>query len=303
MIELSVVIVSYNTKRLLEECLSSLYTSLESSNLISQSEVIVVDNASIDKSAEIIKKQFPKVIMVKNSKNVGFGSANNQGIKIAKGEFILLLNSDTKLFKNTVNNSLLEIKKRTDVGVLGGKLLNPDNTIQQSCGYVPDLLRVFSWMFFIDSVPLIDYFIKPYHLKNPNSYNKQREIDWVTGAFFLIRKKALNESDLFDPKVFMYIEEVEFCYRLKKRGWKILYTPETSLIHYKGGSGQGVISGIIEELKGIEYFYKKHYSPISAILVKVFLKGGALLRVLVFAIIKGSEEKRKLYLQYLQVAG
>lgn len=303
MIDLSVVIVSYNTKELLRECLSSLYNSLESVKITLQSEVIVVDNASRDGSIKAVKEQFPNVIIIQNLKNFGFGSANNQGINKSKGRFILLLNSDTKLYENTIENALLEIKTRDDVGVLGCKLLNPDNTIQQSCGYTPNMLRVFTWMFFIDRLPIVDLIISPYHLRNPSFYNNQREVDWVTGAFFLIRKQAINRClELFDPKVFMYVEEVEFCYRLKKRGWKVLYTPKVSLIHKKGASGQGDIAGIVEEFKGVEYFYKKHYSPISAILVKALLKGGALLRVLVFAIINRSEEKRKLYLQYLQVA-
>lgn len=303
MIELSVVIVSYNTKELLRECLSSLYISLDSSKLTSQSEVIVVDNASTDGSIKMVKEQFPKVILTQNPKNFGFGSANNQGIKISKGKFILLLNSDTKLFENTIENALLEIKTRKDVGVLGCKLCNPDNTVQQSCGYTPNLLRVFAWMFFIDRLPIVNLIFNPYHLGDSSFYNNQREVDWVTGAFFLIRKQALSPSvELFDTKVFMYVEEVEFCFRLKKRGWKVLYTPKASLIHKKGGSAGGDVSGIVEELKGIEYFYKKHYSTISTFLVKAFLKAGALLRVLVFAIIKKSEEKRKLYLQYLGLA-
>ncbi len=301
-IELSIIIVSFNTKKLLEECLSSVFNSLKSGNFTKNREVIVVDNASSDNSVSMILEKFHQVKIIKNSSNLGFGAGNNQGIKIAKGEYVLLLNSDTILFKNTIKDALTTIKKDKEIGVLGVKLLNENKTVQQSVGFFPTPLRILNWMFFIDGIPVLQDLLKPYHLTSSRFYNSENEVDWVTGAFFLLRKAA-TIKDLFDEKMFMYVEEVEFCYRIKKNGWKILYTPLASAIHKKGGSGKGDEAGLVEEFQGLAYFYKKHYLRVSQIFLKLSLLLGALLRVVVFAIIRPNREKKELYRKYFTMAG
>lgn len=300
--ELSVVIVSYNTRKLLEECFSSLFVSLKTANLLGKSEVIVVDNYSKDGSIQMVEKKFPQVTLIKNRQNLGFGNACNQGIGKAQGTYILLLNSDTIVFPETISNSLKVVKNRLDVAILGCRLLNEDYSLQYSAGYFPSLPRVFFWMFFIDDLPIVKSLIKAYHEEDPEFYNKEHEVDWVMGAFFLIRKEA-TDNNLFDPKVFMYVEEVEYCFRIKKEGWKILYTPSACLIHKKGGSAGNKEAGILEEFLGLRYFYRKHYSGFSFFLLKLILAFGALLRIIVFGIMGGSETKRKIYYQYLKLAG
>lgn len=295
MIELSIIIVSFNTKYLLKECLSSLSAEVST-------EIIVVDNNSNDGSSDMVNELFPKAVLIKNKENRGFGAANNQGIKKARGEYVLLLNSDTVLLENALKNALSKIKEMKNVGVLGIKLLNTDKSIQQSVGFFPTPIRILNWMFFIDDVPVLKDFIKPYHVALRSFYNKEHEVDWVTGAFFLSKKEILV-NNMFDEKMFMYVEEIDLCYRIKKRGWRILFSPVSSVIHKKGGSGSGQTAGLIEEFKGIKYFYKKHYSLLPQILVNVLLKAGALLRIFIFGIIRPNHEKKEIYRKYLAMAG
>ena len=298
---LSIVIVSYNTKSILLDCLESLYVSLEYTGLLNKSEIIIVDNASTDGTTSKIQSKYPKIVLIQNKENAGFGQANNQGIKKAKGIYTLLLNSDTKLFKDTIKKSLLEIES-THIDVLGPKLLNKDGTIQQSAGYFPTPIRVIFWMFFLDSLSIIKDFIKPYHVKESSFYENKHDVDWVTGAYFLAKREVF-ENTLFDPHVFMYVEEVELCYRIKKNAKQIIYSPKVSLIHFKGGSSdKGVDAGIIEELNGIKYYYKTHYGWFAYNTIRLILFSGALLRLLIFAIIKPSERKKEYYKAYLKLA-
>ena len=149
-------------------------------------------------------------------------------------------------------------------------------------------------MFFLDDLPVLNSIIRAYHQTNKNFYAKRQEVDWITGAFFLARKQALIEAGLFDPKMFMYVEEVELCYRLKQKGCKIIYLPQTVAIHLKGASGPGFDAGLAEEFKGILYFYQKHKGSLAFLAVKSLLLCGSLLRALIFAIM-GDSKKRNLY--------
>lgn len=296
---LSVIIVSYNTKDLLDKCLSSLFDSLKNAGLTGSSEVIVVDNNSKDQTIEFVKRKYKDVKIIQNSSNLGFGGANNQGIRQAKGDFVLLLNSDTVLYPDTIKSSLEEIGKM-NADILGPALLNPDGSIQQSVGYFPNLIRVFCWMLFLDNIGFIYNLIKPYHVKAGSFYTSVHWVDWVTGAYLFAKRKVF-EKNLFDPKVFMYAEEVELCYRIKKQGFKILYSPVSTLLHLKGGSGFGQIAGIKEELYGIEYFYRKHGNILTFVAVKLLLMLGALLRVIIFGIIVKSEKRKKIYQEYIKL--
>ncbi len=300
--ELSIIIVSYNTYKLLKECLYSVYDSIENCGFERSIEVIVVDNHSTDGTIEMIKSYFPKVKIIINDKNYGFGFANNQGIRISKSKYILFLNSDTVVFKNTIKDSIKIIKNDTSIKVLGVKLLNRDGSIQQSIGYFPTIQRVIYWMFFIDDIPLFQRFIKPYHLSNTTLYHKILSIDWVSGAFLLANRETIIKAGLFDSSVFMYVEEVDLCYRIKKLGGDIIYNPNITIKHEKGASSTKEIAGLVEEYKGLKYFYKKHYSGSKSYLLSRLLYLGALLRVIFFGIIRGSGKKREIYLECLKVA-
>ncbi len=293
--ELSIIIVNFNTSDLLRKCLNKVYKSLSFSKIEKTSEVIVVDNASSDGSVSMTEKNFPKVIIVKNKHNSGFAKANNQGIKQATGKYILLLNSDTEIEKDAVIKLLETIKADDDKGVVGGKLINIDGTIQPSAGYFPHPAKVFSWMFFLDDIPLLRKVLKPYHAEEKSFYEKERSVDWVTGACFLIKKEIIKKAGLFDENIFMYGEEMEWCYRIKNAGFKIVFAPTAKLIHHKGASTAVGTGGILEEFKTILYFYKKHKPAWQYPLVCLFLKCGSLLRLAVFGIIGRYPARLTLY--------
>lgn len=299
--ELSIIIVSYNTSDLLRKCLNKVYKSLSFGKIEKVSEVIVIDNASSDDTVSMVHKNFPKVEIIKNSQNLGFAKANNQGIKLSTGKYVLLLNSDTEVRNDALMNLLETIKNDNNIGIVGGKLLNPDGSIQASAGYFPNLDKVFYWMFFIDDIPFLKELIHPYHVEYESFYQKERKADWVSGACFLFNRDIIGKAGLLDENIFMYGEEMEWCYRIKKMGWQVRFAPEAVTMHLKGSSGASNAAGIAEEFKAILYFYKKHKPPWQMPLVKLFLISGALLRLAVFGIITKYRSRLPLYAKAIQV--
>lgn len=272
--DLSIIIVSYNTKKLLLDLLHSIKQHTKGIDY----EVIVVDNASGDGSESLA--------LIKNKTNVGFAKANNQGIKVAKGRYILLLNSDTLIHDNLLSELVLWMDKHQDLGAVTCALKNKDGSLQGTGGYFPTLLRVASWMT-IQDLPLVDRFIKPFHpakeksfAKGMGFYKKAQELDWVTGAFFFARSEVF-EKNLFDEDYFMYVEEVDLCFRIKRRGWKIMYLPQFSITHLGSASGTRELS-VISEYDGVKRFFKKFYPSWQLPIVRLFLKIGSLWRLLLF---------------------
>ncbi len=300
--ELSIIIVNYNTSELLHKCLNKVYKSLSFGKIEKESEVIVVDNASSDDSVPMAEKNFPEVIIIKNSKNLGFAKANNQALRQARGKYILLLNSDTEIDKDALTGLLDEIKKKQGVGVVGGKLLNPDGSVQASAGFLPSLSKVFFWMFFIDDIPLLCRLIKPYHIQDKKFYQKKADVDWVTGACFMIKREVIETVGYMDENIFMYGEELEWCYRIRKAGFSVIYTPKVCLLHHKGASTKDTEGGIIEEFKSILYLYRKHKPSWQYPAVYLFLKLGALLRIVAFGIIGRYPGRLSLYAKAFKLA-
>ena len=292
--DLSIIIVSYNTVGITKNCIDSIRKYTKKVNY----ELIVVDNASTDGSVEYLKKKSTKIDkLILNKKNVGFGGGNNQGLAKATGKYILLLNSDTVLDANILKEMLFWMEKNTSVGISTCKLLNSDKTIQGTGGYFPTLPRVFTWMT-IQDLPLVDLIVKPYHpqksksfFKNDNFYKKSKELDWVTGAFLLMRREVYEKVGDFDTDYFMYVEEVDFCYRAKKEGFKIRYLPKWSITHLGGASGKVGLS-VINEFKGVKLFYKKHFESWKTPILRAVLKIGAFWRIFYFGLVEGKESAK-----------
>ncbi|MCS7092367.1 MAG: glycosyltransferase family 2 protein, partial [Patescibacteria group bacterium] len=278
------IIVNFNTSKLTCECIDSIIKHTEGINY----EIIVVDNNSHDDSLKRFKRYKKKkeinFKLIANSKNYGFGYANNQGIEACdpSSGYVLFLNSDTKLFSNVVKKMFVILEKRKDIGVISCQLLNKDGSIQQNGGYFPTLIRVFSWMI-IQDLPYVDKIIKPFHPKTNNFYNVERDLDWVTGAFFMVRKSVIDQCGMFDTDYFMYAEDTDYCYRIRKAGWRILYTPSAAIIHYGGASGENW-SFVCREFEGIKTFYKKHYPKWQLPILKLLLKIGSLLRFIFYTV-------------------
>jgi GT2 family glycosyltransferase len=286
--DLSIIIVNYNTKELLNKCLQALNKDIKTIEKELHSEIIVVDNNSTDNSRELVRDKFPKVKLVENNSNLGYAKANNIGIKKAKGKLLLLLNSDTQITKDSISILVKSMIYDKSLGVVGGKLLNFDGSTQQSAGYTPHLSKIFFWMTFLDDIFFLQQFLKPYHITNQLFYNKLNYVDWVSGACFLVRKDIIRDVGQIDEKIFMYGEEVEWCYRIKRAGYKILYTPKAIIYHHKGASAEKNVenAGIVEEFNSLLYFFKMHKSYWQKIVLKILLIYGALLRIILFAIIR-----------------
>lgn len=221
--DLSIIIVNYKTPDLVLSCLQSLKATIPD-NL--NYEIIVVDNHSQDNSEQRVKGHFSAVVWINNGSNDGFGRANNMGISVAQGEYILLLNSDVIVLPDTIQKSLEYIKARKNIGALGCKLLNEDGSLQNSVYYyIGDFMGV------LQNNLLVDYFFKP----------KKLVIKAVMGAYMLIRKDVMLNAGQFDPDFFMYAEELDLCRRISSLGYAIFYYDDVKAIH-KHGASSGVSS-------------------------------------------------------------
>lgn len=301
MVKLSIIIVSFNTRELTSNSLVSLQKAVK--NLNYQTEIIVIDNASTDGSPELIAQKFTHVTLIKNSSNIGFSGANNQGLKIAKGEFILLLNSDTVVSKDAIKKVIGYLENNPESGVVGCKLLNKNGSLQQSAGFIPNLLNIFFWMTFIDDLPFLNRLLKPYHIRERGFYEKIQKVGWVSGAFFALRKKTYENAGSLDENIFMYGEEVEWCMRIGKSGWRVVYYPDAYITHLKGGSGNRSVSGLREEFTSLIYIFQKHKPSWQLPILITFLRLGALLRLFLFGIILWDKDRFKIYAQAFTLAG
>jgi GT2 family glycosyltransferase len=306
MVTLSIIIVSFNTKKLTLECLESIAMHTKKVDY----EVIVVDNNSTDASVSELKKlrSTMPLSIIENKENKGFGSANNRGIKNAKGKYILLLNSDTLLTSDVLSEMVSVMDQNPKVGVSSCALRNADGSMQGTGGFFPTLPKVFSWMFFLEDIPYLDQIIKPFHPAHGQSFffdgmsqfSTTREQDWVTGAFMLIRHEVLDQVGVFDEDYFMYTEEVDLCFRIKKAGWKVYYVADKSIVHLGSASSTKEFP-LIQEYKSMKIFYKKHMPEWQFPFLRLFLKSGAFLRMVLYRYLKGKEVSQ-IYAKAYQIA-
>ncbi len=289
--KLSIIIVSYNTKELLKQCLDS----VSKSSFKEPYEVIVVDNASSDGSEDLAT--------IKNHQNTGYPFSNNQGIKIAKGEYVLLLNSDTEVKIGAFEKLVSFMNSHPQVGIASAQLLNPDGSIQPSGGYLPRLSNIAAWMLLLDDIPVLKNFICAYHVNRPSFYSKTHEIGWVQGAAMIVRKKTLEEIGTLDENIFMYGEDVELCLRAKKKNWQVWTIAEAQVVHKSFQSSGGVSSNaLLGEYKGLMYLFQKHKAPWELPLSKLLLKAGAAIRMLLFGTIWRDTQKYAVYKQAFNLA-
>ncbi len=277
-IDISFVIVNYNSTELLINCLESIEKFTSGINY----ELIVVDNNSAIGDIETLLKNKDRITLIKNDVNRGFGAANNQGVKIAKGKYILLLNNDTILFENSIKKVFDFAETLDGKEIIGCRLLNEDKTIQKSVYDFPTLLNVFTSNFFLYLLfPRSKYFNK-YHLMN-RGLNKITEADVVTGAFIFMSRKKFNELGGFDERFFFYMEDTDLCYRHKKDGGKVLYFPDTSIIHLKGKSAkdESWFKNKHQSISTLKFF-QKHFNGIKFLLAILFHYTGLIIRIPLF---------------------
>lgn len=245
-------------------------------------EIIAVDNNSTEGEVDTITNEFENIILIKNSTNEGFGAANNQGLAIAKGKYVLFLNNDTIFFENTVKKVFDFAESIKRPVIVGCKLLNQDKTLQHSVFNFPSVLNVFTSNFFLYAIfPRSRYFNK-YHLMNRGDI-KTTEVDVVTGAFLFCSIDIIKQIDGFDERFFFYNEETDLCYRVKQNGGKVFYFPETSVVHLKGGTAK-TISWFAHkhQSESTVKFFQKHFSRPKFISNMVFHYIGIFIRIPIF---------------------
>lgn len=261
---LSIIILNYNTKELTSKCVRSLINLYREQIERKEFELILVDNNSSDGSIQSFEKiKFIK--LVKNKENYGFSKGNNIGTKKTQGEYILFLNSDTRIENQGLIKMIDFLQRNPKVGVLGGKLVNPDGSQQASCGNFYSLINlplIFSeW---------IGFRKKPTKIQN---------VDWVSGGSMMIRRELFEELKGFDENFFMYMEDMELCFRVKKRGFQTFFFPDIKIIHQELGSSDRSFA-VNQIYKGILYFFRKHKPYWQYLIIKFLLIVKAIIAVL-----------------------
>jgi GT2 family glycosyltransferase len=224
--EISVIIVNWNTKNLLQNCLDSVYQTM--GNLAF--EIIVVDNASSDGSLSMLEEKYPQVIKITNQENKGFGAANNQGFAIMKGKYALLLNTDTVLIPNAVNKLWSFCEGHPAAAIVCGQLLNADGSKQNSVAAFPTLLTLAT------NTSLLEFLFPKSFPSKRYEHKEPIDVDSAIGACMMIRKKALDEVSFFDERYFFFFEETDLAYALRRAGWSIYQVPDAFIYHFQGQS-------------------------------------------------------------------
>lgn len=273
--DVSIIIVAWNVRDLLHNCLKSVFEQTKGVDF----EVIYVDNASGDGSVEMVRKEFPSIRIIENNNNEGFIRANNQGIEVAKGRYVLLLNSDTIVLDNAIEKTLRFADKHPEAAVVGCRVLNPDRSLQRNCFMYPSLLNMLlSATYLYKLFPKSKFFGREYMTWwDLNSVN---EVQTVAGCYSLVRMKAIRQVGLMDELYFVYGDDPDWCYRFSKNGWKIVFTPDAEIIHYGGQNTKQMARKFRWQLEGSRLiFMKLHKSKMEFFSARLLTALFSLLRI------------------------
>lgn len=254
--DVSLLIVNYNTCRLTVDCLRSVYESETRYTY----EIIVIDNYSRDDSVKVIREQFPEVKLIENKENTGFAKANNQGMQAASGRYVLLLNSDTLVEKDTLETMVSFMDNHPEIGASGCKVVLPDGSLDKACkrGF-PTPSASFYYAFGFSKLFPDNPRFNGYQLGYLDP-DQEYPVDCLVGAFMLVRRETVEQVGGLDETFFMYGEDLDWCYRIKEAGWGIYYYPRTRIIHLKGGSARRRPFKIVYEFhRAMILFHRKHY--------------------------------------------
>jgi N-acetylglucosaminyl-diphospho-decaprenol L-rhamnosyltransferase len=258
MSDISVILVSYNTIELTKKALGHLFASSHNYEM----EVFIIDNDSKDHSADILRREYPNITLIENKKNVGFGRANNQALPYINSRYLLLLNTDAFVEQDTIAKTVQYMDAHPQCGILGVKFLGRDGELQPSCRYFPT-----PWNIFLNRTGLKRIFKRAKMVDDMSwDHASVRDCDWVPGCYFLVRKKAIDQIGLFDPRYFLYYEEIDLCFAAKRAGWHVTYFPYTSVVHLGGESAksEGEITSAGRQIEALQiesellYFRKNH---------------------------------------------
>jgi len=279
--DLSVCILTHHQPELLPRCVEAAYAEIERAGI--KGEVIIIDNASSDGSPRRVAARFPATRIIRNEENMGFGAANNEAIRISRGQYVLVLNDDALLQEGSLGLLVRKLESGSNIGAVGPKVLNFDGSLQTSCmnKRYPHLRGVAVELLLLDGL-LRKNELTRQMLTLWDSQSKRAEPDQLVGACVLARREALDAVGLFDEGFYYVLEDADLCYRLKKGGWRVLCAEEAQVIHYGAASMKEEWTesyALAVYLRSLAYFFKKHSSPAKYFLVRMTLGLVLLLRM------------------------
>ncbi len=258
MIDLSIIIVNWNTKRYLLRCLESVFDS-EKRNAW---EVTVIDNGSQDGSAKEVKKSFPNIRLIANEENCGFARATNQGIQHSSGRYVLLLNPDTEVRKSSIERLLAFMDAYPDTGITGVQLINGDGSKQNSIANFPSLATE------LLNKSLLRWVFPRRFPGKERAYLEPKEVESVIGACMLVRREAIDRVGMLDEDYFLFFEETDWCYRMRKAGWKVFHLPQSEVVHFQGkGAEIRKREAKVEYYRSRYHFFRKNRGELQYILL------------------------------------
>lgn len=270
--DVSVIIVSYNTKEMTKNCIESIYSKTKGVEF----DIWCVDNSSSDGTCEMIQQEFPDVKLIKNDKNLGFGAANNIAIKASTSKYVFLLNTDTVLRNNAIKILFDFMEENSEIGACGGNLYDLNLNHVHSYGWFPSVLTKILKIFLLDRI----LFIKETYDCGKNESNSLKQVDYITGADLMIRRDLPDNCRYFDEDFFLYYEETEFQYRINKAGYKVFINPNSQIFHLEGKSSKNRKKRREYLLKSEYLFYKKCYKLSKYSPVKILFMLSHFLRLL-----------------------
>ena len=292
--DISIIIVSYQTKKELADCLDSIFREKNISF-----EVIVVDNASTDGTSKMITQEFPKVKLITLDSLIGFSESNMRGVEKACANTLFFLNPDTLVRADAVHQLFQTLWSQKNYGAISGRLLNADGSLQPQGGSLPSLLVVCMWMFAIDDIPSIHELVSHYQERRSSYFSssdgKVKQFGWLGGTALMVKKEAFKQVGGWDSNIYMYGEDVELCLRLDRAGWEIVLDPQAEITHLRFKSTGSSQRSLVGEVEGIVYIWKKHFPVWQKPVLILLLLIGAWLRYVLFGILLRDEHKKQAY--------
>jgi GT2 family glycosyltransferase len=262
--DVSIIIVNWNTKELLLQCLESVYQTAKGI----EKEVFIVDNGSTDGSGAAVKERFPEVKLIQNDRNLGFARANNQALSLSKGKHLLLLNPDTMVREGAIEKLISFMEAYPKAGAAGAQLINPDGSKQNSIANFPSLATE------LLNKSLLRRLFPGRFPGKERVYDGPIEVGSVIGACVMVRRKAVEEVGPLDEHYFLFLEETDWCYRMGKAGWKVYHVPAAHVCHFQGRSTETNIKGAkIEYYRSRYRFFQKHRGPFQHAVLLLGLTG------------------------------